>query len=111
MIFVTGGYQAGKRQFVIDSLGYSKSDFTSKLSNNKTVIYNLQDIEVTDINQALQLLENKEVIICNELGCGIVPIDKDVRQKRDFIGKLCIEIAKKADEVYRVYTGIGVKIK
>lgn len=111
MIFVTGGYQAGKRQFVIDELGYTQNDLSFDIVTDSKVLYNLQDIYVTDIDQTLQLLKHKEVIICNELGCGVVPIDKDLRRKRDLIGKLCVEIAKKADEVYRVYSGIGVKIK
>lgn len=112
MIFVTGGYKSGKRQFVIDNLNYSKDDFTDNLEDDSsTVIFNLQDINILDYDKALTKLLTKQVIICNELGCGVVPIEKELRQKRDLIGKLCIDIASKADEVYRVYAGIGVKIK
>lgn len=111
MIFVTGGYCSGKRQFVIDNLGYSKADFTSTLNDDQKVLFDLQDIEVSNERDMLQQLLQKEVVICNELGCGVVPMDKDLRQKRDLIGKLCIQLAKNADAVYRVYAGIGVKIK
>lgn len=112
MIFVTGGYKSGKRQFVIDNLNYSLDDFTDDLDdNNSNVIFNLQDMNIIDYDTTLIKLLKKQVIICNELGCGIVPIEKELRKKRDLIGKLCIEIASKADEVYRVYAGIGVKIK
>ncbi len=112
MIFVTGGYGAGKRQFVMDTFKFNQNDFTKDIDDlNCGVIYNLHEINILDFDITLEKLLTKKIIICNELGCGVVPIDKELRNKRDLVGKLCIQLASKADEVYRVYAGIGVKIK
>lgn len=60
-----------------------------------------------------QILEkNPGIIICStELGCGIVPVDAFDREWREVTGRMCCMLAKKADAVYRVNCGIGVRIK
>ncbi len=58
------------------------------------------------------LHENRDcIVICDEIGNGIVPIDPLEREYRERTGRILIEIAKQADEVVRVICGIGQKIK
>ena len=51
------------------------------------------------------------IVITDEIGSGVVPIDKREREFRDFTGKNQVKLAEKADEVIRVICGIGMKIK
>ena len=51
------------------------------------------------------------VIISNEIGCGIVPADKFEREWREAAGRMSCRLAASADEVYRVFCGIGQRIK
>ncbi len=51
------------------------------------------------------------IIISDEIGNGIVPIDPFEREYREKTGRILIELAKQADEVVRVVCGIGQKIK
>ena len=51
------------------------------------------------------------VIISNELGYGIVPIEKKDRIWRESVGRLCTCAAARADEVVRVVCGIGMILK
>lgn len=51
------------------------------------------------------------IIICNEVGCGLVPIEKAERKYRDIVGRFCIRLAEEAAEVHRVVCGIGSRIK
>lgn len=51
------------------------------------------------------------IIICDEVGNGIVPVDAFERDYRERVGRLLIALAKKAEEVERVICGIGQKIK
>ena len=51
------------------------------------------------------------VIISDEIGNGIVPMDKKEREYRERTGRILAEIAKMADEVVRVVCGIEQKIK
>ena len=56
--------------------------------------------------------ENKNaVIINNEVGYGVVPIDKNERLFRELNGRFNIRIAQSSDEVYRVVSGICTRIK
>lgn len=52
-----------------------------------------------------------KTVVCNELGCGIVPIDAFDRAWREETGRLCCAIAAQADRVYRVSCGIAQCIK
>lgn len=51
------------------------------------------------------------IFISDEVGSGIVPLEKEERQWRDMVGALQVELAEKADEVVRVLCGMGQKIK
>lgn len=51
------------------------------------------------------------VIIVDELGCGIVPMDPYDRMYRELTGRICCRLAKEAEEVHRVVCGIGMVIK
>lgn len=58
------------------------------------------------------LKENPEaIVICRELGCGIVPIDPADRLWRDLSGEACQFLAGHSREVYRVICGIPMKLK
>lgn len=51
------------------------------------------------------------IVIADEIGNGIVPLDAFEREYREQTGRAEILLAKKADEVVRVICGIGQKIK
>lgn len=53
----------------------------------------------------------KLAIICDEVGMGIVPIDKGERQYREAVGRCCCILAKHADRVERIICGRGMRIK
>ncbi len=51
------------------------------------------------------------ILICDEIGNGIVPVDAFERAYREQTGRILIRLAQKADEVVRVLCGIGQRIK
>lgn len=51
------------------------------------------------------------VIIADEIGCGIIPMDEKERIYRECAGRVCTELAAFSGKVYRVSCGIGVLIK
>ena len=51
------------------------------------------------------------VIITDEIGSGIVPLDVEEREWREVHGRICCQLAGRADAVFRVIAGIGQKIK
>ncbi len=51
------------------------------------------------------------IIICDEIGNGIVPIDPFEREYRERTGRILVQLAMRAEEVERIICGIGQKIK
>ena len=51
------------------------------------------------------------ILISDEIGNGIVPMDAFEREYREKTGRILIELAKQADEMVRVVCGIGQKLK
>lgn len=51
------------------------------------------------------------IIVTDEIGYGIVPLDPKERVYREQVGRICTALAKESEEVYRVICGIGTRIK
>ena len=51
------------------------------------------------------------IVICDEVGGGIVPVEKEERAYRECVGRVLCELAREADSVERVYCGIAQTIK
>ena len=72
------------------------------LKENKSVEAFIEEIE----------RQNPEVIITsNELGCGIVPMDRNDREWREASGRASVRLAKNSVRVYRLVCGIASRIK
>lgn len=114
MILVVGGLASGKREFVKSFFGYTDAEMADAVIDDRPVLYNLQNLvtaEPTQLDSLRSPLLEKALVICNEVGCGIVPIDRAERVAREATGRLCVELAEHADKVYRVTCGIGTLIK
>jgi adenosyl cobinamide kinase/adenosyl cobinamide phosphate guanylyltransferase len=67
-----------------------------------------------DINEAVnQILQRNPniVIVVDELGCGIIPMEAFDRDYREITGRVCCRLAENAKEVHRVICGIGMVLK
>ncbi len=51
------------------------------------------------------------IMICDELGNGIVPLEKMDRIWREQTGRLTVELAKQAERVERILCGLGQRLK
>jgi len=61
---------------------------------------------------SLMLEENRDLIlICDEIGCGLVPVDAFEREYRESTGRVMNALAVQAERVDRVVCGIGRRIK
>ena len=113
MILVIGGASSGKREYV-KALGYTDEQMADAAIDEKPVIYNLQDLVAKDPINATALLPallTKEVVICNEVGSGVIPIVKNDRMCREQTGRLTVQLAKQATKVVRIVCGIPTIIK
>ncbi len=113
MLLIVGGEGSGKRTFA-KSLGYTDDDIADAVLNEQPVLYHLEQMvfaapECTD--GLLASLMDKEVVICNEVGSGVIPADRAERIGREATGRLCVLLAQKAACVVRMVSGIPTVIK
>ena len=109
MRLIIGGKGQGKLDYAL-SLGYGPEDVATSLPTDKPILYGLQNL--TRENEALQAEDIPDcIVICDELGCGVVPLDPAERAWRERTGRLCCELAKRADRVDRVFCGIAMGLK
>ena len=64
-----------------------------------------------ELLKILEKNENLQLLISDEIGYGLVPIDDFEREYREFHGRVMTELAEQADCVERVVCGIPQRIK
>lgn len=126
MIFIIGGFAQGKLRYVMEKYGYTENDIFDAEKyvisdwNGESVINNAQEIVKQWINDgkdpqecACELCKSigDTVVISQDVGCGVVPISKQMRDLREAIGRVNCIFAEHAKTVERVCCGIGMKIK
>lgn len=113
MILIIGGEGSGKRSFAKE-LGFTDAEMADAMLDARPVVYHVEQMVAADFEAAPDLLEplcEKEVVICNEVGSGVIPVDYKVRLTREATGRLCVHLAKRADAVVRMVCGIPTVIK
>ena len=113
MILVVGGAASGKYEY-IRSLGYSPEQISEDVSSPAPVMYALEKVVERDVEAADTLFEallQKEVVSCCEVGSGVIPLEKGDRAFREACGRLCVRLAREAEKVVRLVSGIPVVIK
>ena len=113
MILIIGAAASGKRAFA-ETLGYAPADMADACLDDRPVLFNLQEMVWRDPGHAdelLPLLLEKEAVLCDEVGSGVIPVIGNDAAARRAIGKLCILLAQKATCVVRLVCGIPTVIK
>lgn len=114
MILVVGGAASGKRAYVRDVLGYSEEQMADAEMDGRPVLCNLQDYVAAHpgcADEIFDALLAKEVVTCDEVGSGVIPVERSERAAREETGRLCIRLAREAEQVVRLVAGIPSVIK
>lgn len=100
---------------IVGGVAQGKSAFAKTISPETEIVDNLHNIVKTAMQERKPIPKAEDLIgktiVCNELGCGVVPMDPFERDWREHTGRLCCDIAAKADRVYRMCCGIPQCIK
>ncbi len=67
--------------------------------------------DVTEFPDKLISKNPDIIIVTDEIGYGVVPMEKDLRIYREQTGRICTKLAAFADQVTRIVCGIPVVIK
>lgn len=126
MILVTGGMAQGRLNFVLNKFGFDCKDVfdaeKKKINeySGEKIIYHMEEVvsewilsEMDYQDEVKNFVESHDkcIIISQEMGCGLVPVDEYERKWREISGRVNNILAEKSSEVYRVCCGIGLKIK
>lgn len=125
MILIFGGAYQGKLDFAKKTFGIADEQVFvcaegSGVDQGAKVLCGLekaflhlvkQRVNITDVLMAHRDDLKDKIIIINDISQGIVPLDKDLRAWREATGRAMLYLAEEADQVYRVFCGIGQKIK
>lgn len=66
---------------------------------------------IDDLAEELIRKNPELILITDEIGYGIVPVDRMEREYREQTGRVCTRLAAYSEKVYRVMCGIGQVIK
>ncbi len=109
MILLTGGAYQGKTDYAEK---YIQEGYEVINHYHQKVREQLQ-AGLDPMQEAEVLLRQKDrlLIISDEVGCGLVPMDAFEREWREAAGRVNCYLAKNAEQVIRVICGIGTRIK
>ena len=107
MIFVTGPLFSGKRTFVKGLFGWSDEEL---MKNAVTGAQKLAENE-DDLETLAARLAARPVVIADEVGGGVVPLDPAERRNRERAGRLACLLAAQAGTVVRLCCGIPEVLK
>lgn len=124
MIMITGGAYQGKCSYAINTLGVKENEIADGavwdmsgrvkcIKNYHALVRRLMDsgIDVMGFTENF-ISENPDcIVIINEIGNGIVPIDRNERILRENVGRAGCLIAGNSERVIRCVSGIGIVIK
>ena len=127
MRLIVGGCYQGKFEYAINTYGIDKENVYTAALPKKNEVHNTT-IVINKLNEIVKMClkqgDNPEemimefvekypdsIIISDEIGNGIVPMDKFEREYRECTGRLLITLAKEAESVERVICGISQRIK
>ena len=123
MIFVFGGAYQGKTEYALKEFGKTTVCNVSETGEpdfTKDVITGLDGFAVRLAAagedpaawfEARRDLWAEHILVVTDISQGVVPIDRELRAAREANGRLMIYLAAEAEQVHRVFCGIGKRIK
>lgn len=123
-VLIIGGHCQGKLDYTIARFGLAAEDIVDGaaptanliapvINHLHLLVRRLMEEGANPQLAVLSALDSREswIVLCDEVGCGVVPTDREDRRWREETGRLCVALAQRADLVERVTCGIGLRLK
>lgn len=126
MIMITGGAFQGKRGCLTRLYGIADGDILNGAECDLDEVFTAaavadyhelvrrllkENIDAVEFTEKLCRENPSAAVIINEIGCGIIPLEKSERIYREEVGRAGCIIAENSDTVIRVFCGIPEAIK
>jgi len=130
MVLIVGGVYQGKLAYALERFGLSEEDVyfcddsSTDIPIGKKIVYeidkwflallkankNVSDALTEFLSDCADYKGNSEdsvcAVICNDISCGVVPIDATIRKWREETGRAMGRLAQGSDEVVRLFCSI-----
>jgi len=126
MILIFGGAYQGKLDYTLKRFNLTQDDVflcgndDDRLPENKKIIYEIdkwilallkKDIDVEQAMRRFMDSNKDAIVICNDISCGVVPVDPLLRKWREAAGRSLAALSRESDEVVRLFCAIPTRIK
>ena len=116
MVFITGGAFQGKLDYAYERFGLNKNEVyectdDTEPNLDKRCITHLERYVYYCDTSPENRFRDDAVLIGDDIFCGVVPIDVTERAWREESGRFYGRISTEADEVWRIFCGLPMKLK
>ena len=124
MILIIGGAYQGKLEFAKETFGITDSQIClcggEEMDFSRTCIAQLEEYVRIALEQGEDPVAvfkaNRDrwqdsILICRDISCGVVPLNREDRRWRQATGRLCQYLAGEADRVSRIFCGLEQRLK
>lgn len=124
MILIIGGAYQGKLDYAKRTFGVCDDDVytctEAEIDFSKRCICAVEEFcyacvkegkEPADYFKARRDQWRDSILICQDIFCGVVPMDADLREWRQATGRLCQYLSREAVLVTRVFCGLEQRLK
>ncbi len=118
MELIIGGAYQGKLDYAKEKYSLSEQDIfecseDTNIDTSKKCIYHFEKYLMYCCKNGISpLLElGDSIVIADDIFCGVVPIDADIRAWREFCGRSLAALTRKAEHVTRIFCGLPQVLK
>ena len=126
MILIFGGAYQGKLAYTLDRFNLTENDVYQCNSDdvntpeNGKVIYEIdkwilalveKGIDTGEAMKQFISANQDKIAICNDISCGVVPLDPVLRKWREAVGRSLTMLSPISDEVIRLFCAIPTRVK
>jgi adenosyl cobinamide kinase/adenosyl cobinamide phosphate guanylyltransferase len=125
MILIFGGAYQGKLAYAKDRFKLTEGDIymcgeNTDMPENKKLVYEIDKWILALVKAGIDTDETtgrfiernfNAIVVCNDISCGVVPVDAVLRIWREAVGRALTEISRCSSEVLRLFCGIPTRIK
>lgn len=124
MILIIGGAYQGKLDFAKKTCSITEEDVyacaSPEIDFSRRCIDHIEEFAYACVKKGIEPKEyfqahseqwQDSVLICQDIFCGVVPMDPDQREWRQATGRLCQYLAGEARQVSRIFCGLEQRLK